>query len=143
MKGSKSNENNDYRKQLEEAKTYLMDDILTGYPDASFVDVERGLKDKGFFKEVEATDMGINEKLSHMIMWNTTNQFVIDTINELKMERRIKLEPVDVLAYQLDGRILPMQPITPEISKKVMKAGYVFADDEFYWVPTIINRRID
>lgn len=58
--------------QLEEAKTFLMDDILIEYPDASFVDVERGLKDKGFFKEVEAPDMGINEKLSHMIIWNMT-----------------------------------------------------------------------
>lgn len=136
-------DNNDYRKRLEEAKTYLMDDILTGYPNASFVDVERELKDKGFFKEVEATDIGINEKLSHMIMWNTKNQFVIDTINELKMERRIKLEPVDYLAYQMDGQILPIQPITPEIRRVVMKPSYVFAEDEFYWVPTIINRRID
>lgn len=132
-----------YKNQLELAKTYVMDDILIGYPNASFVELEDELKAKGFFKEVEATDIGINEKLSHMIIWNTRNQFVIDTINELKAERRIKLEPVPVLAYEMDGKILPIQPITPEVVRKVMKPGYVFAEDEFYWVPTIINRRIE
>ena len=51
----------EYKERLELAKTYVMDDILTGYPNASFVDLERELKGKGFVKEIEHTDIAINE----------------------------------------------------------------------------------
>jgi hypothetical protein len=76
-----------------------------------------------------------------LIIWNADNQFVVDAVKELFEEKKIKLQPADALIYAMDGRLPGTEPITSEIFKKVTKQGYTFKENEFYWVPTIVNIR--
>jgi hypothetical protein len=133
-----------YRRQLDEAKLFLLE-TLTGYPNASFVEIEDNFRGADFFREVDDRDKGLTSiawpGYPNLIIWNADNQFVVDAVKELFEEKKIKLQPADALIYAMDGRLPGMEPITSEIFKKVTKQGYTFKENEFYWVPTIVNIR--
>jgi hypothetical protein len=133
----------EYRKRLDLAKTYLLDEVLKDYRDASFVDIEDHLKGRGFFKDVDKKEEGLTNMgfpgNPHLVIWSTDNQFVIDTAKELWDEKKISFQPVEAIKYAMDGRIPPMESITSESLGRVMKPDYVFQEDEEYWVPIVVN----
>lgn len=52
-----------YQEKLDQAKDYLVNKMLPGYPAASFVDLERNLKDMGFFEPVDVNDPDVTRSI--------------------------------------------------------------------------------
>lgn len=68
MNDSDMAEDEEYRTQLDLAKKYLLEKVLIGYPDASFVDIEDNLEGGGFVKDVDEkekdyTTLGIKKNI--------------------------------------------------------------------------------
>lgn len=82
----------EYRKRLDLAKAYLLDEVLKDYRNASFVDIEDHLKGRGFFKDADKKEEGLTNMVipgnPHLVIWSTDKQFVVETEKELRDEKK-------------------------------------------------------
>jgi hypothetical protein len=89
-----------YRRQLDEAKLFLLE-TLTGYPNASFVEIEDSFRGADFFRQVDDRDKGLTSiawpGYPNLIIWNADNQFVVDAVKELFEEKKSNSSPPTLL----------------------------------------------
>ena len=108
----------EYRKRLDLAKAYLLDEMLKDYRNAPFVDIEDHLKGRGFFKDADKKEEGLTNMVfpgnPHLVIWSTDKQFVVETAKELWDEKKISFQSVEAIKCAMDGRIPPMESITSE-----------------------------
>jgi hypothetical protein len=126
---------------LEQAKEYIASEFLDGWPNGSFAELERKLKDKGFYKPLEPNPekpgtkghlLIASKKYPNLVLWSTENEILADAFTELEEEKKLKTSPTGHMIYFMDGCSLTY-PI-PKSLKEIEKNP-----DKIYWTPVVIN----
>lgn len=130
--------------KLEQAKTYVLEEFLPGWPNGSFAELERKFKEKGFVQKViptvdpddpteEITTTSISSKATpNVVLWITENQLVADVFIALDNEKKISASPTSPMIYMVDGvgLRLPIPKSVDQIKKN---------PDIAYWLPVVLN----
>jgi len=97
-------------------------------PDASFVEIERLLKDENLIKNSEEKVSIFHHKFKNLIIWITNNNLLVDSISGLQKEIKLQVKPCSPWLYALDGQLL-----TLPIAKKIMDYK------KPHWLPVAIS----
>lgn len=119
---------------VDKAKDYIVNEFLDGYPNASFVELERKLKENAFYEKVE-NDSRIsisNNEMANVITWITENKVLCNAFVELHKEKKIAISGTSPMIYAMDGGLLKY-PMPKSIAETRSNP------DKFYWLPVVLN----